>query len=106
MLEVDVTEPGRVEFTGETEAVIVELVLTTEAVVKDKEFDAGVLLLVLIDLVAIPFVYMSRLYRCLLCTAERRHFLLAGAQVCDVGAILVMWDPFWSFSATFPAYLD
>ena len=41
MLEVGVTEPGIVEFTGETEAVIFELVLTTEAVVKDKEFDAG-----------------------------------------------------------------
>ena len=43
MLVVDVTEPEIVEFTGETEAVIVELVLTTEAVVKDKEFDAGIL---------------------------------------------------------------
>ena len=38
MLEVNVTEPGRVDFTGKTEAVIV--VLTIEAVVKDKEFDA------------------------------------------------------------------
>ena len=41
MLEVDVTEPEIVEFTGETEAVIVELVLTTEAVIKAEEFDAG-----------------------------------------------------------------
>ena len=41
MVEADVTEPGIVELTGETEAVIVELVLITEAVFKAEGFDAG-----------------------------------------------------------------
>ena len=41
MVKADVTKPGLVELSGETEAVNVELVLTTEAVIKAKEFDAG-----------------------------------------------------------------
>ena len=41
MVKADVTKPGLVELSGETEAVNVELVLTTEAAIKAEEFDAG-----------------------------------------------------------------
>ena len=41
MVKTDVTKPGYVELSGETKSVNVELVLTTEAVIKAKESDAG-----------------------------------------------------------------
>ena len=41
MVKADVTKPGLVELSGETEAVNVEHVLTTEALIKTEEFDAG-----------------------------------------------------------------
>ena len=41
MVKAYVNKPELVELSVETEAVFVELVLNTEAVIKAKEFDAG-----------------------------------------------------------------
>ena len=41
MVEADFTEPGIVEFARDSEAVIVEFVLTTEAVDEVEELDDG-----------------------------------------------------------------